>query len=632
MIKRNFLLSALYITFVLLGHADGFCQTIYSPDQWQTAVASTEDNYNDFSCDTVITRTSGHSITVSCVRDTLLNGKPSRHRIVMRCMNHGRYFTFDMLPFYKDTVYCFDYMYIDNVYYYVRDMRISDSICFFCGTKETHRKYNPMPGGQPPSVPNDEVFHVGFFGRFDMRFIKDSDAVVVPVMPDPGSGSTQPVPVTEWHPMAHIVEVPQTATLDKFWVDNGLSVYGYKNGQIHPQGCPNEDPYIDLSVGIDPDFSIFDAKAYIIGRQLWNMSRSCMVEIESGLDLISTSIHYKVWEPPMTYEMFTDVTANDSRVLFSSRIFQGTTVGENAYLPTYTIGIRYKDYYSGDDDYLSHLHLYSHQGQRSEYQLDYDEYAHLSRLKNQKNWSPLNGWVWFCKDFCFVYTCKRSLNSPYDPNTCKTFIQHIDMDMNVNVAFELGGMVWQYSGYGSGGYRIKDVCYIGNYRMNCLALAYNLDNSRSSPNGPYIELIDWGYKMGNIPSYLHIGDPSYDYSVRLKTESWANSLDVFLDGYTFSIGGKTSNGKLLLTTQKRSSIQGSDTDVACKETYHINNYETFTVSHDAVDWELSKIADTHEDWLQIFPVATKHPVTKKCTKEPKRESPSAESDSDEVEQ
>ncbi|MBQ9863946.1 MAG: hypothetical protein IJM33_01245 [Bacteroidales bacterium] len=108
MIKRNFSLSALYIMFVLLGHADGFCQTINSPDQWQTAVASTEDNYDDFPCDTVITRTLGHSIIVSCVRDTLLNGKPSRHRIVMRCMNHGNYFTFDMLPSYIDTTYSFN--------------------------------------------------------------------------------------------------------------------------------------------------------------------------------------------------------------------------------------------------------------------------------------------------------------------------------------------------------------------------------------------------------------------------------------------------------------------------------------------------------------------------------------------
>ena len=510
-------------------------------------------------------------------------------------------------------------------------MRISDSICFLCGMKETFRHYVLLPGSLQPEIPNDEVLHVGFFGRFDMRFIKDSNAMVVPITPGPDQGSIVPVPLTNWHPMTHIVEVPQAATLDKLWVDNGLSVYGCKSGQYFPQGCPNEDPYIDLSVGIDPDFSIFDAKAYIIGRQFDNMNRSCMMEVGSGLDLVSTSIHYTMWEPLMAYEVLTDVTANDSRVLFSSRIFQGTTVGENVYLPTYTIGIRYKDYYSGDDNYLTHMHLYSHQGQRPQYQLDYDEYAHLSRLKNQKSWSPLNGWVWGSKDFCFVYTCKRILNSPYVENVCKTFIMHIDMDMNVNVAFELGGMVWEYSGYGSGGYRIKDMCYIGNYRMNCLALAYNHDNNRSSPKGPYIELIDWGYTMPTTYSYLHIGDPNYDYSVRLKTESWANSLDVFLDGYTFSIGGMTANNNLMLTAQKRSSIQGKDTDVACKETYHIKNSETFTVSHDVVDWGLSDIVSTDMNWLQIFPVATKHPVTNKCTKKPKREYPSAEPDSDEVE-
>ena len=45
MIKKSFLLSVLYISFVLLGPRDGICQTTYTPDQWQTTLASTEDDY-----------------------------------------------------------------------------------------------------------------------------------------------------------------------------------------------------------------------------------------------------------------------------------------------------------------------------------------------------------------------------------------------------------------------------------------------------------------------------------------------------------------------------------------------------------------------------------------------------------
>ena len=70
MIKKSFLLSVLYISFVLLGPRDGICQTTYTPDQWQTTLASTEDDYADICGDSVITRVWGHSITVSCVRDT----------------------------------------------------------------------------------------------------------------------------------------------------------------------------------------------------------------------------------------------------------------------------------------------------------------------------------------------------------------------------------------------------------------------------------------------------------------------------------------------------------------------------------------------------------------------------------
>lgn len=43
MIKKSLLLSVLYISFVLLGPTDGICQTSYTPDQWQTTLASNEN-------------------------------------------------------------------------------------------------------------------------------------------------------------------------------------------------------------------------------------------------------------------------------------------------------------------------------------------------------------------------------------------------------------------------------------------------------------------------------------------------------------------------------------------------------------------------------------------------------------
>ena len=65
MTKEKFLLSILYVAFLLMGQTKGFCQTSCTADQWQTVVASTEDDYADFPCDTVITRTCGHSIIVT---------------------------------------------------------------------------------------------------------------------------------------------------------------------------------------------------------------------------------------------------------------------------------------------------------------------------------------------------------------------------------------------------------------------------------------------------------------------------------------------------------------------------------------------------------------------------------------
>ena len=109
-IIRKLLASTLLVILIAATNI-AFCQSPSAPDYWQTVTASTTDSYSDYLYDTVISRTCGHSLTVSCARMVDLDGIPIHHQLVLRCMNHGNYFSADILKNMKDTVYT-NYVYL----------------------------------------------------------------------------------------------------------------------------------------------------------------------------------------------------------------------------------------------------------------------------------------------------------------------------------------------------------------------------------------------------------------------------------------------------------------------------------------------------------------------------------------
>lgn len=598
--------------FLMAGMGVGFCQGI-QPDLWQTTTASSVDRYADWECDTVIARTCGHSVTVSCARVPDAQGEAASHRFVLRCMNHGNYFTFDLLPETRDTMGTAFYLYEDKTCYYIRDMRVSDSICFFCGTRVIHRRY--LSYSLMKSLPDDEFYYKGFFGRFDMSLIlRDSNAMYIPIVPGPGLEPPVPVPVTEWYPRVQFAYIDEAATLDKLWVDNGLYVDGWR--LAYYDSCSQSEPYNSLAVYVDSNFSIDEATAYIIGRRADSMERSCLVEVLDNLRYPLTPSSYRVWTPTLLHEVLTDVTGNDCRVLFSSRIFNDIHLEEAGdFRHDYTVGIRYKDMFSNDDDYLCSLHLYSHEAEYPNNPLGDEEYAHLSRLKNYHGLLHNNVEVYYEKDFGIVYTCKEYNSNSYSPPNTKTLVYHIEKNMGVNCAFKVGHM-------SDGGYLVRDVAYIGNYNMNCLAIAYKHEGTVFTYT-PYIELIDWGYWP-----YCHFQD-GFNHSARLYTSSLTTTLDVFLDGHSFLMGGYSYVDHVMdMATQRRSAIRATSEDIKCSpfETKKIYNSSTFHPSYAKIDKGLSFIVLKELSWESLWPLATKYPVVNVCTKISNRENEPTDAD------
>ena len=461
-----------------------------------------------------------------------------------------------------------------------------------------------------PGPFDTETIYEGFFGRIDMRWVKDSDLMVVPIAPGPGPGPTYPVPLTEWHPRVQITYIEEAATLDKMWVDNGLKVDGRKFAW-YDDNCTNDPTYDRLSMWIDPEFEIDQAKAYIIGRKKDNIDRSCLVEVTDHLGFTPTPPTYRVLQPDMKEEILTDVTSTDCRVLISSRIFKYTVLNSgNSFQKEYTVGIRYKDECTGDDDYVHGLHLYSHQAARPNSPLADEEYAHLSRRKS--TYDKEGGF--YENDFCFVYTCKDGQSEIYRPGPCKTLINHIGEYLAPNASFELG----QYPSCEfdeAGGYLIRDLAYIGKYNMNSLAIAYKLPWYNYWAFDQYVEIIDWGYKTPQA-NLLHLQTPWNDHSVRLFTTAHTTSLDVFMEGRTFLMGGYVYGTNVMeLGTQRRTSIEGGSDDMSCERTMTIKNDVTLNLLYEKIDKILTIGDEKVIVWTNIPTKATKKHVENTCTEE-----------------
>ena len=511
----------------------------------------------------------------------------------VRCMNSNKYFEFDILPLVKDTTITS----INRTSYYIHDMRMSDSLCFFCGTKVI-RRYFPSEWNFQNSLPANsrDTITVGFFGRMNIKtMLRDSDAVVYPISLDPFGPPGYPEPQTEWHPTIQISEVQHTSSLEKLWVDNGLYVDGFKNARFN--NCPNDPPYAYNTEYYDTAFSIDSARAYIIGRLNDNAKSSCLVEVYTCLNFYASPSEYIIRKPEMPEEVLTDVTGNDVRILFSSRIYKDI---DNVFLHNYTIGVRYKDNHDKDDDYLSNLHLYSHRVNQEDYRLRDNEYGHLCRLKNYHvphiGNNQYMGEIFTDKDFCLAYSCTYRYYNMYELGMAKTFIIHINKDMSQNMSFELGH-VYNYESFGAGGYPVSDVVYLGNSNMNRIAISY-----RNPFSSDYIEFIDWGYRENGIwHDHLH---SYYDKSARLNTASRVYSMDVFLGGNILLMGGVGQNEPFpKMMTPKRNSVNnGSENDISCNGTRNIVNQNKFSYSRMKID---SGLLFETEDVMQWIP----HPTT-----------------------
>lgn len=171
------------------------------------------------------------------------------------------------------------------------------------------------------------------------------------------------------------------------------------------------------------------------------------------------------------------------------------------------------------------------------------------------------------------------------------------------------------------------MAYIGNYYMNCLAIAYKPSRVNIYYYYPYIELIDWAYSP-----YWHLFG-NFNHSVKFSTTAVPTSLDVFMDGRTLNMGGFVYPARMMeLATQKRSAVIGATSDVICSKskTEEINNGSCFDVTHAVLDEGLIRITEAEIEWMPYPSIATKHNVNNICSEAPKREE--GEEDATEIEQ
>lgn len=558
------------------------CQTV----NWQNTVISTECKFSGTKCDTMICRTYGESLVVSCARISNQNNEPQYHRFIVRCMNSNKYFISDILP--AETVVTTTS--INRVSYLIHDMRMSDSLCFFCGTKVIARDFPPEIG-----LPAEhDTVTVGFIGRMNIQtMLRDSNAVVWPVIVDPENPPTHPEPMTEWTPHTQITFIEQTSSFEKLWVEDGLHIEGVKNNEGE-----QEDPlYMECNTYYDPSFTIENAKAYLIGTMSGNPLQTCLVIIENNIYHSNDPSDYSIFVPDSASEFLRDIKGTDGRIIISSRVFQDINT---PFRLEYMHGVRYLDIVDNDNDFLNHLHLYSYHGldfSWTEYPLEDYEYGHICRLKNFGAYSSYPESM-RNDDFCLIYTG----GVDHIGNTNITHIIHINRDMDVDMAFHLGD---RYYGVG-GRYPINDVVFLGGFDRNRIVISY-----KPSLNLHHVDLVDWGYAGREA-----LLDPLFDKSAVLYySNKTTYSTDAFMPGNLFLLGNITnSNNTLDLSTQQRSQITGNSSDQTCGYTCKLSNENLVTIYHDVVDWGMELIYVDNTDWSKIPTLAVKRDIKNTCNK------------------
>lgn len=535
------------------------------PPGWQRNTASLVEKYPDVKGDTLIARACGASLSVACVRDKGNNGL--YYTFVVRNYEDGTHYrSFQSLRDEVDTMVNFEGRYIETrKRYYVRDMRLADSVCFFCGMIVTSQTQISMHGSSTTEVPNQQILlsvdSVGFMGRFWL-----ADVIVPTLTPIwPGGGlspmAVADVPIYNYAlPTSLYVQlgkVPYTSVLDKMWIDEGLHMdMGTGNNCID---CP---PFYKDSVYYDADFNIDSVQAFVIGRLKNDAHRSCLVNMT---DMFNTDSPYSLKVSPMENEIFYDVMGIDARVFLSS-CFGGVDENEfsigyrydfqSGYSSKKTIGIRYRDlhrnqiksreshgqpgedYYipwdESDYSYFNNLHLYQSTNNLNTYPDDDHarNYGHLCRMKSRHLPLMSNG-VYYREfyshqDICVVARFGEEIG-----------LIHIDKDMEPVYSFSINTNRFSI---------IEDVVCVGNTLANSLAIAYR-------GTFEHIDLVDWNTEMnqGQSPS-----DGVFT-NVKLSSSSYMsiNSLDMFFNGTTLLVGGLTSNNMMMQAAQRKNAWAGN---------------------------------------------------------------------------
>ena len=601
------------------------------PAGWQQSIASLEEPYPAIQGDTVITRTCGTSLSVSCVRYTEDN--KSHYTFVVRERDSvQRCRTFQALGETVDTMRNYQGHYIEyHTRFYIKDMRTADSMCFFCGMREDIVTLLPLSSGEAGTAPAERVLlsadSMGLLGRFSLAKIVTpvpiSEAPQGPETRGDYSGTVEPQGILPTSVGIRILPISETSVLDKMWIDEGLnmdfSVYSKSQGAT---------PFAHDTVYYDPDFLPDSVQAFIVGRLKTPASRSCVVNVQN---LLSSQSDYTVKVSPIQDELFYDVTGIDARVILSSRFgLPGTngTVGQaNGLMSNYacnkTFGVRVKDLYRNqvDEIFVNNTVTYSpwspadyqQFGRLHLYQCgvgldDYPDsekhgrnYGRLCRMKNHHSHALANnvfyGEVFTNQDFCMVARFGYAVG-----------IIHIDQTMSPVYCF--------LSSYPSSLGGVADVVCVGNTHHNSIAIAhYDYEGD--------IELVDWGSQENNYGLHLY----HYNPSVRILLAGLnVSSLDMYHNSTTLLAGG-IKNSKMTQTVQRKNAWSGNwtgdDTNIDNQPDYYtcfgkqpLRLGDTFQVGHEFHESELEVIVRTRYPWnMPFFRSITDIEVGATCTTE-----------------
>ena len=585
------------------------------PAGWQQSIASLEEPYPAIQGDTVITRTCGTSLSVSCVRYTEDN--KSHYTFVVRERDSvQRCRTFQALRETVDTMTNYQGHYIEyHTRFYIKDMRTADSMCFFCGMREDIVTLLPLSSGEAGTAPAERVLlsadSMGLLGRFSLAKIVTpvpiSEAPQGPETRGDDSGTVEPQWILPTRVGIRILPIEETSVLDKMWIDEGL----YMDFSVADLKDVIYFPFAHDTVYYDPDFPPDSVQAFIVGRLKNPASRSCVVNVQN---LLSSQSDYTVKVSPIQDELFYDVTGIDARVMLSSRFGlpgSDSTVGQAYGLTTNyacgkTFGVRVKDLYRNqvhkntynntvtytpwspaDYQQFGRLHLYQCGVGLDDYpgsEKHGRNYGRLCRMKNCHASARVNnvyyGEEFTNQDFCMVARLQNNIG-----------VIHIDQAMTP---------IYNFYSRDHPSSRVADVVCVGNTHYNSIAIAH-YDYMGD------IDLVDWGSQESGVYMQILHFNPSVNIYIAGMNVS---SLDMYHNGTTLLAGG-IKNEVMTQAVQRKNAWSGNwtgdDTNIDNQPGYYTcfvkdkhQTGSTFGVGHEFHDAELKEYVRKSYQWYVPF--------------------------------